>query len=428
MRGKELTATILNVKPPKKGKAEHFDSRVTGFGLRVTEKGRRAWFLLGRLNGKNLRLTIGRPGNKTIEAAKIYSLKDARSRAAELKGMLEAGIDPRTIPGWRGLRQKNVPAEETDSEHADGTVGALIDEWHMKHLVPNTRRANDHYRNARHYLKLWLNRQYKEITAADLLDITDSLIAVKKPGAANNAHESATRLFNWATDRRKIAASHFAGLKRPAKQKPRNPGRALSPGEIQKLWIADLDLIASAFVKILLLTGQRRGSVAGIRWSEIDAEARAWVIPASRMKNGAEHTIPLPDMALDVLNGLQRDDGGDYIFSTTAGVRPISGFSKIKRRIDGITEIGHAWTFHDLRRTVATEMAGIGIQQHVVEKLLDHRSGIVSGVAAIYNLHQYEAEVRFAVEAWALRLNEIVSGEARANTVGVLDVSTLGTI
>jgi len=410
MQGKELTATIVNVKPPKKGKAEHFDSRVTGFGLRVTEKGSRAWFLLGRLNGKNVRQTIGRPGTKTIEPARIFTLKDARTRAAELKGLLEAGIDPRTKPEWRGLRQKSIPAEETDSGYAIGTVGALIDEWHAKHLVPNTRRAHDHYRNARHYLTPWLNRRYSEIAAGDLLDITDSLIAANKPGAANNAYEAATRLFNWAADRRKIAALPFGGLKRPAKQKPRDPGRALTPDEIKKLWTADFGLPASAFVNMLLLTGQRRGSVAGMRWDEIDGEGKVWIIPASRMKNGAIHTVPLPKMALSVLNSLPRYEGGDYVFTTTAGARPISGFSKIKRRIDDIADIDHAWTFHDLRRTTATEMAGLGVQQHVVEKLLDHRSGVISGVAAIYNLHQYEAEVRAAMYAWAVRLDEIVRG------------------
>jgi len=410
MRGKELTATIMNVKPPNQGKTEHFDSRVTGFGLRVTEKGSRAWFLLGRLNGKNVRLTIGRPGNETIETAKIYTLKDARARAAELKGLLEAGIDPRTSPGWQGLRQKSAPAIEFDSEYADDTVGKLIDEWHSKHLQPNTRHAHDHYRNARHYLKPWLNRQYEEITAADLLDITDTLIAVKKPGAANNAHESATRLFNWATDRRKIASSPFAGIKRPARNKPRDPGRALTTEEIKMLWNADVGLIPGGFTKMLLLTGQRRGSVAGMRWREIDVDEKVWVIPANRMKNGTAHTIPLPDLALDVLKGLPRYDSGEYVFTNTAGARSISGFSKMKRRIDGIADIGVPWTFHDLRRTVATEMAGLGIQQHVVEKLLDHRSGVISGVAAIYNLHQYEAEVKFAVEAWATHLSEIVSG------------------
>ena len=417
MQGRELTATILNVKPPKKGKAEHFDSRITGFGLRVTERGSRAWFLLGRLNGKNLRLTIGRPGPKTIEAAKIYSLKDARLRAAELKGMLEAGVDPRTAPGWRGLRQKNTPMEEIDGEHNHGTVGALIDEWHMKYLEPNTRHPYSHFRNARHYLKPWLDWQYNEVTAADLLDVTDALIGAQKPGAANNAHELATRLFNWATGRRKINTSPFAGLKRPAKEKPRGPGRSLSPNEIEKLWNADLGVVSAGFVKMLLLTGQRRGSVAGMRWGEIDVEAKAWVIPASRMKNGEEHTIPLPDMALDLLNGLPSYDGGEYIFTTTAGSKPISGFTKIKRRIDDIAGLDRRWTFHDLRRTVATEMAGMGIQQHVVEKLLDHRSGVISGVAAIYNLHQYGAEVRSAVEAWAVRLNEIASNEAQTNVI-----------
>lgn len=177
------------------------------------------------------------------------------------------------------------------------------------------------------------------------------------------------------------------------------------------MWNSDVGLIPSGFAKMLLLTGQRRGSVAGMGWSEIDVDEKVWVIPANRMKNGIAHTIPLPDLALNVLNGLPRYDGGEYVFTTTAGARPISGYSKIKRRIDGIADIDHAWTFHDLRRTVATEMAGLDIQQHVVEKLLDHRSGVISGVAAIYNLHQYEAEMKFAVEAWAGHLSEIVSGE-----------------
>jgi integrase len=416
MRAKELTATIVNVKPPKKGKAEHFDSRVTGFGLRVTEKGSRAWFLLGRLDGKNVRLTIGRPGHRTIQPAQIYTLKDARARAGMLKGMLEAGIDPRTQSEWRGLRQKKISAEGKSSEHAPGTVGALIDEWHAKHLVPNTRCPHDHYRNACHYLKPWLNRQYREIAATDLHDITDSFIALNKPGAANNAYESATRLFNWAANRRKLTTVPFAGLKRPAKQKPRGPGRALTPDEIKMLWTANIGVTARGFIKMLLLTAQRRGSVAGMRWDEIDYEDKAWIIPASRMKNGTEHTIPLSTMTLDVLDSLPRYDGGDYIFSTTAGVRPISGFAKIKRRIDDRVGISRPWTFHDLRRTTATQMAGLGIQQHVVEKLLDHRSGVISGVAAIYNLHQYDAEVRAALEIWANRLEAITGIHSNQRT------------
>jgi integrase len=134
------------------------------------------------------------------------------------------------------------------------------------------------------------------------------------------------------------------------------------------------------------------------------------------MKNGDAHTMPLPQIVLDILEDLPRYEDGPFVFSTTAGKKPISGYSKMKSGIDKAVEM-EPWGFHDLRRTMATQMAKIGIQQHVVEKLLDHRSGKISGIAAVYNKHEYREEMKSAVDAWARRLREIVESAAKKETV-----------
>lgn len=409
MKAKKLTATtIKTIKPPKSGRKTYWDALVPGFGVQVTDKGAQTWLFMGRLRGSQLaklvKLSFGRPGSETIAGARIYSLADARRRAGELKGQLDRGIDPRTTSDWHGLRQKSVPSEEPDSEHAAGSFGALVDEYREKHLKPNTRCWKDHDRNIRLYLSNWMKRSYREITADDLLEITDRLLAAGKPGAANDAHDLANRVLNWAVNRRKLDASPLTGLKRPAKQKSRD--RALDEDEIAALWNARLDKIPGAFVKLLLITGQRRATVAGTRWAEVEAEEKAWHIPGDRMKNGEAHTVPLPQIALAILEGLPRYKDGPYVFSTSSGKKPISGYSKMKATIDKTVELA-PWGFHDLRRTMATQMAKLGIQQHVVEKLLDHRSGKISGIAAVYNRHEYRDEMRSAVDEWSVRLNEI---------------------
>jgi integrase len=409
MTTKKLTATgIDKIQLPASGRKIHWDSLVPGFGLQVTDKGSRTWLLMGRLHGTRSRrlvkLSFGRPGRETVAGVRIYTLADARRRAHELKEQLDHGIDPRETPEWRGLRQKVEPAENSDGDYVLGSFGALVNEYLEKHLKPNTRRWKDHDRNIRLYLADWMERPYSDIAASDLLEITDKFVVRDKPGAANHAYDLANRVFNWALNRRLINVSPFAGLRPPVKKRSRD--RVLDEKEISALCAVDHDPLPSAFVKMLLITGQRRGSVGGMRWEEIDTDAGLWHIPAERMKNGSMHTVPLPRLALQILETLPQYVGGAFVFSTTAGKKPISGYSKLKVKIDIAVNIA-PWSFHDLRRTMATQMAKIGVQQQVVEKLLDHRSGKISGIAAIYNRHDYRDEMKSAMEAWAGRLQEI---------------------
>lgn len=143
------------------------------------------------------------------------------------------------------------------------------------------------------------------------------------------------------------------------------------------------------FTKLLILTGQRRGEVAGMRWSEIDFNTGTWTIPAKRAKNATSHTVPLAPLALDILKSTPRFLSSDLVL-TTNGTTPISGFGRLKQRLDlAVGTDAEDWRIHDIRRTVATNMAMIGVQPHIIEAVLNHKTGIVSGVAATYNRHAY---------------------------------------
>ena len=136
-----------------------------------------------------------------------------------------------------------------------------------------------------------------------------------------------------------------------------------------------------------------------MRWSDIDFERAIWTVPAAIAKNGRVHGVPLSSQTLDVLRSVPRFVDSDLVFTTT-GTTPISGFGRLKDRLDAAMGVSD-WRFHDLRRTAVSGMARIGIAPHVIEKLLNHQSGVISGVAAVYNRHGYEAEKRGALQRWA---------------------------
>ena len=167
-----------------------------------------------------------------------------------------------------------------------------------------------------------------------------------------------------------------------------------------------------ASCKLLLLTGQRRGEVAGMTWGELDLDKAVWSMPASRTKNGLPHDVPLSQQAVALLRSVPRRDGRALLFGRAGG--PFSGWSKSKERLDArITrqraelrlgrplatgESPHPddalapWTLHDLRRTVVTGMNELGIAPHVVEAVVNHVSGRAkAGVAGVYNRAVYAA-------------------------------------
>jgi integrase len=195
-----------------------------------------------------------------------------------------------------------------------------------------------------------------------------------------------------------------AGVYRPAAPPPRE--RTLSDAEIASFWRA-CDAIGPPFGPLhqfLLVTGQRRDEAASMARAEI--RDGLWTIPKERTKNGREHTLPLPRLALELLDRVPRIAPEAFIF-TTLGTRPISGFSRVKGRIDALMPDAAPWRVHDLRRTAATGLAKVGAHVFVIERVLNHISGSFAGIVGTYQRHKYLAEMKDALEKWADLIAEI---------------------
>jgi integrase len=159
---------------------------------------------------------------------------------------------------------------------------------------------------------------------------------------------------------------------------------------------------------MLMITGQRLNEVARATWSEVgDLERALWIVLPDRMKvDEGAHTVPLTPLALELLRDLPRYEKDRHVFSTTKGDRPFSGFSKAKAALDAVVDLPH-WTHQDLRRTVRTRLSGLGVRREVAEEVIAHTK---PGILKRYDIHEYDAEKRDALEKWDRRLREIING------------------
>ncbi len=389
----KLTAmAVAQRKAPKSGQEDVYDKHLPGFGVRVSYTGTKTYFVMKRLNGKLRRFSLGRADDEARED--YVSLKEARLHAGKTAAE---------------LAHDRVQAPRVAEPKPD-TFGAIADKY-IETECPGLVRGAE----VKSAIERGLIPRIGDVPIVDLRKrhvrgLTDALVAKGKPGAAYKVYETAKRIMNWALeyydeDEIEIEVSPWANLKPPVKKTPRS--RALKDAEMKALWPA-WDMAGYPFgpmLKLLLLTGQRRSEVAGLAWGEVDLEKAEWVIPAERSKSRREHIVPLSDMAVAILEGLPHFNGGDFIFSTTSGRVPVSGFSKAKSRADTSSGIA-AWRIHDLRRTCRTRLAELGVPEIVSERVLNHAP---RGLAAVYNVFEYREEKRDALQRWANRLRDLTA-------------------
>jgi integrase len=222
---------------------------------------------------------------------------------------------------------------------------------------------------------------------------------------------------HWARQRGIIEVSPCLDIERPAPEHSRD--RVLSDEEVRAVWHA-CEALGSPFgalIRLLILTGQRRGEVGEMRWSEVDLAGKMWVLPKERCKNKKAHSVPLSRLAVEIFESLPRIYAAqDFVFTIT-GSAPVTGFARAKERLDAMLPDMAAWTLHDLRRSFASGCARLGIAVHVVEAALNHRGGAIKGVAAVYNRYSYDAEKRRCVEAWASHIEWLASGDFVDNNI-----------
>ncbi|WP_282129435.1 tyrosine-type recombinase/integrase [Roseobacter litoralis] len=382
---KKLTTKFIETRKPDPAKrVDYRDTVVPGLVLRVNKSGTKTFSFHKRINSKMKRLTIGQFGP--------FSLNDARERARQIHYEVETG---------RFEQNTGIEIE------AKPTLGDVIPDYIEKHAKVHNR----DWKRKKALLEKFSTlhgMRIDQIKRADVVKACDT-IHKSAPVSANRALAHLKHLMGWCVERGMIEANPIAGMKPRAKEQPRE--RVLSDDELGVLW-AVCDAEGYPFgdcMKLLILSGQRRAEVAEMMWSELDLEKRLWTLPSQRAKNGRQHTVPITDAMLDVLSRVPRFLGSDFVFTTT-GKSPISGFGRVKKRLEkALPEGTDPWIIHDLRRTMSTNMAQLGVPQPVTEALLNHKTGVVSGVAAIYNVYSYADEKRKALEQWNERIKKITA-------------------
>lgn len=372
---------IKKLKPPAKGQSEIWDNKLPGFGVRITSKSTISFVLLYRFEGKSRRFTLGR--------YPILSLAAARKKAHEALVKVNAGGDPASDKRYTNNLSDTLLFPE------------LVDEFIEKYA----KRQNKTWREAerilrRDFLPPWRNKRIEQITRADVNKILDAIIDRGAPSGANHCFAMIRRVFNWAIERGLIEQSPCTGMKRPTKDISRD--RVLTDEELQAVWrTADQEAYPFGVItQLLILTGQRIGEVTTMRWQDIDLGEQLWNLEATRNKSGRAHIVPLTNSTVALIENIPYLHK-ELLFPAQKinADRPVSGISKFKSRLDEISQV-FDWRIHDLRRTVATGMAKKQIPPHVVERILNHKSGTFGGVAGVYNRFGYLPEMRNALETW----------------------------
>jgi integrase len=381
--------------PPDKAEAIHFDAKLPGFGYRLRRSGgqiKRSWVVQYR-----------RAGTRRIKLAdaSVLSAEQARKQAMKVLGRVAIGQDPQ--------------AERHDRRSKDRLSTRAVIEEYCAMKEPELRPRS--FYEVKRYLLIGPYFRALHPLPIDTVtrkDIAARLVAITREASANTAAHARSLLngfFVWALRMGYLESNPVLGVIKPKESAGRS--RVLSEAELAAVWKASSDDDFGRVIKLLILTACRRQEIGGLRWSELDRDAGTWRLPPERSKNKRAHTLPLSEAAWQIISDVPHLAHRDHLF----GVRADSGFcdwhaSKLK--LD--QKLGDSvvpFMLHDLRRTVATRLADLGVQPHVIEQILNHQSGHRAGVAGIYNRSSYEREVKAALALWADHMRALVGGSDR---------------
>jgi integrase len=400
-----LTAKTVENAKPRATRVETPDDGCRGLYLIVQPSGRKSWAVRYRFNGKPKKLTLDR----------VDTLAAARKAATDALHELELGHDP-------AAKKFNAEAisRTAAAARARDTIESLAAEFIVKHAKKRTRESTWRETErifAKELLPVWQGRPVHDITRRDVIDLLER-IAEDRPIMANRVLSAVRKFFNWMAARDIIKVSPCLGVEPPGEVKARD--RWLTDEEIKVLWLACEGEHSpfGFFVKVLLLTGQRRNEVAGMRWSELDMDNRTWTLPGSRTKNGVEHVVPLSAQVFAIISSMPRIADSKFVF-TIVGHSHIGGFARLKTRFDASMKLAQPWVFHDLRRTAISGMARLGVDLAVIERAINHTSGTFAGVVGIYQRHDFAAGKRAALQRWADHIDAIVRGEPAGKVVSL---------
>lgn len=431
-----------------------WDTALPRFGVRVTTAGARIYLVQYRAKGapgqssKTRRITIGQHDGD------LWNVTKARAAARKLLAPVDLGQDPYAVREderhARRLAAEAASMQEREAEERlrnnfKSVVARYVElaakgnrSWAETERLLNFgqaplkstgKRRSGHKTDSKSAvgpMQVWADRHIGDIRRADVADLLDS-VKKRSPAVARATYAALRGLFAWCVERDLIVASPCDAITAPPRPAARD--RVLSDDELRLVWKAS-EAVGYPFgdiFKLLMLTGQRRAEVGGMRWIELDLNAATWRIPAERSKNGKAHEVDLSDQALALLRAIPK--ASELVFPAR-GEGAARGFSATKRRLDQLMRAAikaapdqwppfKDWRLHDLRRTAATGMAALAFPPHVVERVLNHISGAQSGLVGVYQRHEYRQERKAAMTAWgghvaALVANRPVPSNVRA--------------
>jgi integrase len=263
--------------------------------------------------------------------------------------------------------------------------------------------------------RAWIGRSIHEITKRDVVEVVSAIQQRGAPVAANKTLKSVKTFLRWCVGRAVLDQSPAENVPLPSKEIARD--RVLDDDELTQVILAARKMGGpyGGIVELLALTGQRREEVAGLQWAELDLAQRIWTLPKSRTKNAKAHVVHLSEQSMAALTCADRS--GPYVFSLL-GTKPFQEFSRAKRRLDHLSGVT-GWRLHDLRRTCVSGMARLGIAPHVADKILNHQAGTISGVAAVYQRHDFLAERRAALDLWGAHVGQVVTGMSQERRIAL---------
>jgi integrase len=393
-----LTKSAIDALPTPKSDVVYWDAGCPGFGVKVTPKGRKVFIALYRTGGAGSKLrkyTIGPYGRVTLHQARVAAQK-----------VFAAKLEGRDPAAEKREAKRRVVADRVDD---------LLETFISQRLSQN-RSGGEIARLLRREIgKVWTGKSIHEINKRDVIEVISAIEQRGAPFAANKSLKSIKTFLRWCVGRAVLDQSPAEGVPLPAKEVARD--RVLDDQELAQVILAARKIggLYGGIVELLALTGQRREEVARLRWEELALEQRIWTIPKSRTKNAKAHVVHLSDQALAVLK--RADQKGALVFSLL-GTKPFQEFNRTKRRLDQLSGVT-GWRLHDLRRTCVSGMARLGVAPHVADKILNHQAGTISGVAAVYQRHEFLLERREALERWGAHVAHILA-EASSDLRGKL--------
>ncbi len=341
------------------------DPELLGHYIRVTPKGAKSYVAVARIpGGKQVWTTLGSTDH--------YSIAEAREQAREVIRRVKAGL----------------PAFEPPPAKPD-SFEAVAENWMQRHV--KARGLRSEYEIARilskHVYPAFGDREFETIKRSDVTALLDMVEDGSGPRQADCVLGVLRGLMNWHAARVDDYVPPIVRGMRRDDPHARKRARILDDDEIRRLWAAaDKDGAFGAFVKLALLTAQRRQKIVSMRWEDVTVDG-VWNIATEAREKGSGGALVLPEAAIQAIRSQKRIGSNPYVFPGR-GDSHSNAHHVLKRRIDKEAKIA-PWVIHDLRRTSRSLMARAGVPRDVAERVLGH---VIQGVEGTYDRHEYRAE------------------------------------